>query len=724
MKHRLVLGLLALAGAQSAHAIFQFDVELADLDNVSCWNAAACEATAATVHMYNPANPTETLTVDCNVFGPAGQPAVYQFQADVDAQINCAITYIIDELWVSYDGPGFHYEFTHVPPAFTMFYQCGPSFPVDIDAPAGDGCIPFDPGFEWTWANFPNGRVDLTEDFTIPADASLYIEAGMQVYGLPGCGLTIEGDVYAEGTRDNWIEFTGDNWDGITFANNAEQQAEMWFCKVHNVNSPDNGGAFTMNTGSVANLFYCLVAHNTTAGDGGAAYIADGGSFSAYNCTVSHNTGAMVGGVYLAGGSALFTSNMTLLTQNAPANTELVGTGAIPNVTFTNIFPQSEGFPENMPLINWACDPGYVNPTEGDFNISYWSVDNPSEMNCIIDVSLIPEANDPDGTPGDMGAFPFDQNQIMHPATILAVTDRADDQGGFVLVEFMASPNDGSWLNPTTMYSVWVRYPTMEEGWVSAGTVAALGDPEGHYWVQVPTLDDQYEGMENIHHFMIGTHSVHFPTPAASNVVTGFSLDNLAPQALASVGNGDWFYDSWPPENDLVDLNWAASPANDFAHYVVRTALVDDFQAATVLYSGTNTQAQFVLPFGQLEEEDMVYYWVSAVDEHMNEGPAVQGIAEYVGMSDRLPVAYELAQNFPNPFNPATTIEYALPQAGPASLKVFNVLGGEVATLVSGVQPAGRFQVQFDASRLSSGVYFYKLEAPGFSDLKKMILVK
>jgi len=88
------------------------------------------------------------------------------------------------------------------------------------------------------------------------------------------------------------------------------------------------------------------------------------------------------------------------------------------------------------------------------------------------------------------------------------------------------------------------------------------------------------------------------------------------------------------------------------------------------------------------------------------------------------PQDYELGQNYPNPFNPSTHISYTLPQSGHVTLKVFNVLGMEVATLFSGVQDAGKHEVQFNASELSSGVYFYKLDAGTVTKTKKMVFMK
>jgi len=88
------------------------------------------------------------------------------------------------------------------------------------------------------------------------------------------------------------------------------------------------------------------------------------------------------------------------------------------------------------------------------------------------------------------------------------------------------------------------------------------------------------------------------------------------------------------------------------------------------------------------------------------------------------PVEYKLHQNYPNPFNPTTTIKFDLPKASFVSLKVYNVLGQEVATLVNEKRETGSYEVKFNASTLSSGIYFYRLCAETYAETKKLILVK
>lgn len=88
------------------------------------------------------------------------------------------------------------------------------------------------------------------------------------------------------------------------------------------------------------------------------------------------------------------------------------------------------------------------------------------------------------------------------------------------------------------------------------------------------------------------------------------------------------------------------------------------------------------------------------------------------------PTEFVLEQNYPNPFNPSTTISYQLPMSSDITLKVYDILGNEIATVVNEYKPAGRYQVEFNAATLSSGVYFYQLKAGDYVNTKKMILLK
>ena len=91
---------------------------------------------------------------------------------------------------------------------------------------------------------------------------------------------------------------------------------------------------------------------------------------------------------------------------------------------------------------------------------------------------------------------------------------------------------------------------------------------------------------------------------------------------------------------------------------------------------------------------------------------------------NEIPAEFSLSQNYPNPFNPTTNIKYAIPKPGFVTLKVYDVLGREVTTLVNAEKSAGSYEINFDASELTSGTYFYSVSAGSFTETKKMVLLK
>ncbi len=119
------------------------------------------------------------------------------------------------------------------------------------------------------------------------------------------------------------------------------------------------------------------------------------------------------------------------------------------------------------------------------------------------------------------------------------------------------------------------------------------------------------------------------------------------------------------------------------------------------------------------------------VDANGYERPALTWLRNYldtvvvsVEKTDDLPKDFYLSNNYPNPFNPTTKINYSISKSVNVSLKVYDVLGREVKTLVQGVQNPGSYTVTLDASELSSGIYFYRLEAGNYSETKQMLLIK
>lgn len=116
------------------------------------------------------------------------------------------------------------------------------------------------------------------------------------------------------------------------------------------------------------------------------------------------------------------------------------------------------------------------------------------------------------------------------------------------------------------------------------------------------------------------------------------------------------------------------------------------------------------------------------IHSNNNKGWKVLNIESVTGIDDEKEIAvvksFSLKQNYPNPFNPATTIAFSIPEYSPVSLKVYDILGRETAVLINAEKQAGVYEVDFNASRLSSGIYFYRLTSGSFTEIKKMVLLK
>ena len=141
------------------------------------------------------------------------------------------------------------------------------------------------------------------------------------------------------------------------------------------------------------------------------------------------------------------------------------------------------------------------------------------------------------------------------------------------------------------------------------------------------------------------------------------------------------------------------------AHYFVRAN-----NPITITFTGDAMYA-FLVDVNNIDssgELDIIFGTMTSVEEG------------YGG----IPMEFELNQNYPNPFNPSTTITYALPEAAEVSLIIYNLRGESVANLVNERQSAGWHNIKWQASNLSTGIYFYKLIAGGFVQTKKMILLK
>ncbi len=167
-------------------------------------------------------------------------------------------------------------------------------------------------------------------------------------------------------------------------------------------------------------------------------------------------------------------------------------------------------------------------------------------------------------------------------------------------------------------------------------------------------------------------------------------------------------------------LEWQTSTEKNNRGFEIERSIDGDSYAARGFVEGSGTTEQpHSYSFTDEGVNGNVYYRLKQVD--FNGGYDYSNIIEINSTSSP---DYQLAQNYPNPFNPATLISYTLPYNGFVTLKVYDVLGREIQTLVNGFQEAGAHSVNFNASGLASGVYMYKMEAGNYSSLKKMVVIK
>ena len=170
-----------------------------------------------------------------------------------------------------------------------------------------------------------------------------------------------------------------------------------------------------------------------------------------------------------------------------------------------------------------------------------------------------------------------------------------------------------------------------------------------------------------------------------------------------------------------VILNWStATEVNNQLFEIERRS--ENGEYITIGYVdgyGTTTEPQEYSYVDRSADVGKYFYRLKQID--------FQGTYEYsdeIEIDVKGPLAFELEQNYPNPFNPSTTIKYGIPEAGNVRLAVYNLIGEEVALLADGYSEAGFFEVNFDASNLPSGAYFYKLQSQNSVEVKKMLLTK
>lgn len=341
----------------------------------------------------------------------------------------------------------------------------------------------------------------------------------------------------------------------------------------------------------------------------------------------------------------------------------------------------------------------------------------------------------------------------IQAANVVSAVDIAPDQGKQVRVTWDRSANDGSLAGvPITEYGVWRREkPAGAQGIVGpdpnaivvADRAAMIGNiaglkagtrffeastmnhwdfvgnviarSEARYGFVSPTLVDSL-----VYQFMVSAHTANPLVFGNSNVVEGFSVDNLAPNAVTLAG---------APQSGFVELNWTEPDNEEAKFYSVYRRLSSEpsFGAALATVGAREYRDT------DIQKSTSYVYAITATDFGSNESERSNELdvttTAVAGQGVELPTSYALNNNYPNPFNPTTMISYQIPKAGEVKLTIINSLGQKVKTLVAGQVAAGYHQALWDARDdsgvlVGSGTYLYRIEAGSFVQTKKLVLMK
>ena len=321
------------------------------------------------------------------------------------------------------------------------------------------------------------------------------------------------------------------------------------------------------------------------------------------------------------------------------------------------------------------------------------------------------------GGGGDM----FLAHYLADPAgpTISDIVDIGNDQGRRVRIDFSRSAHDDAGSGSQVLqYEAYRRNDpapalvggasSLEEllaaGWTKVADVPAHGETQ--YSMEAPTIGDSTVALGQYHSVFYvrastGAPTVFFDSPVDS----GYSLDNLAPGIPLN-----FVYESG-------GLEWDESDDEDFDFFTVYGSNTDAFASATLVNYTTS-------PALDVSASPYVFYWVTATDFSGNEGkPARVNTLTGTGGT---PKSYVLSvSNYPNPFNPRTTVSYTLPARGRVTVAVFDARGSLVATLVDDDKPAGAYTLEWNpGAAVSSGIYFARIHHNGETKSKKMVLLK
>ncbi len=413
-------------------------------------------------------------------------------------------------------------------------------------------------------------------------------------------------------------------------------------------------------------------------------------------------------------------STMTLVQSGSLADSWTIDPSYLPLEYYTNYFWKVVEIGDTCSSavtfsFRTVQDPNLVTVTLRPQSVNYWTgTCNSTSKTEISKIRTV--------TP-ELGWMTFDISLIPENAEILSI-----DFNGYV---------------NATNYPYWSATPMANIDPVT-GSASAI-------YNQVSTTSGQstaYIYSDESSTFGTGWHSYEMGNSAVSDLQNAISQGWFAIGIHDRDGSATYFinFDGWNEDNPPflivnyqyvtpvelstfaaasadgnVTLNWTTSTETNNSGFEIERKAGDErfVKVGFAAGSGTTTQARSYSYTDENPGSGTYTYRLKQVD--------FNGSCSYsdeVMVNVNSPIRYTLEQNYPNPFNPSTKIKYSIPDDGLVKLRIYNLLGEEVFTLVNAVQKSGRYEVVFDASKLASGVYYYRIEAQKYTSVKKMILIK
>jgi Concanavalin A-like lectin/glucanases superfamily/Secretion system C-terminal sorting domain len=323
---------------------------------------------------------------------------------------------------------------------------------------------------------------------------------------------------------------------------------------------------------------------------------------------------------------------------------------------------------------------------------------------------------------------PIDSSSDSSVFRIESIIDVPNDQGRQVRIKWNSHYNDSAEnVEPIIKYSIWRKFdPNLilhkgnnspEGEWDFITEVPATQDHS--YSTIIPTLADSNE-ISGVYfsNFIIRAHTSDILNHWVTEVDSGFSLDNLRPhKVLGAIAEFD--------DDNAINLSWNQNDDPDIKSYLIYRSVDETFFPSSK-EEAYNEVSNLNFKDEQLTFGTTYFYFISAVDNNGNEGIYSEQISMLINniANKNIIFEYKLYPNFPNPFNPKTTIGFSIIKKDKVTIDIYNMMGQRLYNLVEEEMNAGYHQALFDGENLSSGVYIYSIQSGNFTEMKKMILLK